>query len=90
MARPRKRLDETARGEIYFELKRYSVGNKTLPNAHSFYHNVLIPLGYVMKFSTFRDHWKDLILDGLIAIDQKTGGTILTDVELVEKSLERD
>lgn len=86
MARPRKPRDETARGEIYDELKQYSVKNSTLPNPHSFYHNVLIPLGYNMKFSTFRDHWKELILDGLICIDPKTGGTVLSEVEVKEKA----
>jgi hypothetical protein len=85
MARPRKPRDETARGEIYEELLKYSTGKNTLPNAHSFYQNVLKPRGYDIKFSTFRDHWKELILDGLISIDKQTGGTILNDAEVKEK-----
>lgn len=86
MARPRLPRDETARNEIYEELKRYSIGKNTLPNAHSFYKNVLLKRGYDIKFSTFRDHWKELIADGLISIDTDTGGTVLNDIEVKEKA----
>ena len=85
MARPRLSLDDTKRGEIYHEFVQYALETNTIPNPHTFYHNVLKPKGYDIEWSTFRDHWKELQLDGLIQIDQATGAVIIVEAEVVKR-----
>jgi hypothetical protein len=87
MARPRLPITETVRGEILSELKRYATMRKGIPNAHSFWRNVFAPAGYTMKWSTFRDHWRELIVDGLISIDRRTGAVIIHDLDIVERDI---
>lgn len=86
MSRPRRPPNETVRGEIYEALCDYAMEHNTIPNPHSFYTNVFKALGYTIKWSTFRDHWRDLIIDGLIQIDAKTGSTVIVDAQVVKKS----
>lgn len=78
-------LRDTVRGEIYYALCEYSEANNTIPNAHSFWSNVLKSKGYEIAWSTFRHHWKDLMIDGLIKIDTETGGIIITDLLIIMK-----
>jgi hypothetical protein len=73
MARPRLPLEETLRYEIYCEYCRHAERTNTLPNPHVFFNQVLKPLGYDMGWETFRDHWKELRLDGLIRLERRTG-----------------
>ncbi len=85
MSRPRKPLDETIRGEIYFELCRYATTHQVIPSAHSFWRNIMKPGGYNVTWSTFRDHWRDLMLDGLLSVDPGTGALRITRLQILEK-----
>jgi hypothetical protein len=87
MARPRLPIEETLRYEIYCEYCRHAERTNTLPNPHVFYEQILTQLGYSIKWSTFRDHWRELQLDGLIRTDKRTGaveivrGDVITPLE---------
>lgn len=73
MARPKLPIQETVRYEVFSEYCRHADASDTLPNPHTFYWQVFKPLGYDMAWETFRQHWRQLQLDGLIHIDAKTG-----------------
>ena len=84
MARPRLPISDTVRGEILAEFRKYALSSQFIPNPHSFYENIMKPAGYEMSFSTFRDHWKDLQLDGLIRVDPKTGAIAAHDLPIID------
>lgn len=80
-------LRESIRGEIYDLLVSFAVANQAIPNAHSFWRNVVCEkLGYKIPWGSFQYHFMKLQIDGLVEIEPLTKAIKITGVELIPKN----